>query len=70
MKYLFDTNLFLDILLAREFASIVERLIIKIGTDKIGISDFSLFSIGIYLDRKKKSSFFVSTPKKGGYIYN
>ena len=58
MKYLFDTNLFLDILLAREFASIVERLIIKIGTDKIGISDFSLFSIGIYLDRKKKSSFF------------
>jgi predicted nucleic acid-binding protein len=53
MKYLFDTNLFLDILLAREFASIVERLIIKIGTDKIGISDFSLFSIEIYLDRKK-----------------
>jgi len=59
MKYLFDTNLFLDILLARESASIVERVIIGIGTDEIGISDFSLFSIGIYLDRKKKSSFFV-----------
>ena len=58
MKYLFDTNLFLDILLAREFASIVKKAIINIGTDELGISDFSLFSIGIYLEQKKKSSFF------------
>jgi len=58
MKYLFDTNIFLDILLGREYAKLIQKAILHINANEIAISDFSLFSLGIYLDRNNMGEFF------------
>jgi predicted nucleic acid-binding protein len=55
--YLFDTNIFLEVLLLQERADDCKKVL----ADKAGsivISDFSLHSIGVILFRKKKESAF------------
>lgn len=57
--YLFDTNIFLEILLAQEKADICKQWLTDC-VGKICISDFSLHSIGVILFRFNKSSVFAS----------
>ncbi|MDU9047390.1 MAG: PIN domain-containing protein [Candidatus Electrothrix sp. Rat3] len=55
--YLFDTNIFLEILLSQEKSSECKKIL----TDKAGeifISDFSLHSIGVILFRHDKGDVF------------
>ena len=55
--YLFDTNIFLEILLSQEKSSECKKVLI----DKIGnifVSDFSLHSIGVILFKYKKEDVF------------
>ncbi len=57
--YLFDTNIFLEILLSQEKASTCKKVL----SDNIGyisISDFTLHSIGVILFRHKKEKIFNS----------
>jgi predicted nucleic acid-binding protein len=67
--YLIDTNIFLEILLDQEKADDAERLL-KTLQGKMWISDFSLFSIGIILFRRKeptKLRAFLDDLKRGGF---
>ncbi len=47
MKYLLDTNIWLELLLNQENADTVSLFLDKTPSDLIAISDFSLHSIGI-----------------------
>jgi predicted nucleic acid-binding protein len=53
-KYLVDTNIWLESLLRQERANISDSFLINISTTRLFMSDFSLFSIGIILDRYNK----------------
>ena len=53
MRYLLDTNIFLEIILKQERSNIAKEFIIE-HLQQIAISDFSLHSIGVILYRKKK----------------
>ncbi|HET6402313.1 MAG TPA: PIN domain-containing protein [Candidatus Kapabacteria bacterium] len=53
MKYLLDTNIFLEIIL-RQVRSAVSKQFILEHLQEIAISDFSLHSIGVILYRRKK----------------
>jgi predicted nucleic acid-binding protein len=67
--HLIDTNIFLEILLDQEKADDAERLL-KTLQGKMWISDFSLFSIGIILFRRKeptKLRAFLDDLKRGGF---
>ena len=57
--YLFDTNIFLEILLAQEKSADCKRLLAD-NIDCIFISDFSLHSIGVILFRHKQEFLFNS----------
>ncbi|MBF0230322.1 MAG: PIN domain-containing protein [Desulfamplus sp.] len=60
--YLFDTNIFLEILLSQDKSANCKRVL----TDNIGnisISDFSLHSIGVILFRHKKEHLFTAFVK-------
>lgn len=53
MKYLVDTNIFLEILLLQEKTEKCKKILRKYK-DEIVISDFSLHSIGVILFRHRK----------------
>jgi hypothetical protein len=48
---LIDTNIILELLLAREKVGEVKRFFEVVGYDNISLSKFSLYSIGIFLHR-------------------
>ncbi len=57
IMYLFDTNIFLEVLLLQERADDCKKVLAD-NAGSIIISDFSLHSIGVILFRKKKESVF------------
>lgn len=57
MMFLFDTNIFLEILLSQENASECKEILIQ-HSGGIAISDFSLHSIGVILFREKREDLF------------
>ena len=57
MPYLFDTNIFLEILLNQKKKENAKNLL-NTHSDQLNISDFSLHSIGIILIKQKKYKVF------------
>ena len=57
IMYLFDTNIFLEVLLLQERADDCKKVLAD-NAGGIVISDFSLHSIGVILFRKKKEASF------------
>ena len=57
--YLLDTNIFLELLLDQERADDVEKLLRSVPRKKFHISEFSLYSVGIVLFRRKLFDVFV-----------
>lgn len=57
MKYLIDTNIFLEILLGQKKRNAC-KIFLNAHSDTICISDFSLHSIGVILFRQKKDRLF------------
>jgi len=57
MAYLFDTNVFLEILLNQEKKGVCKKLLVD-NIGNIYISDFTLHSIGVILFKQKKSKIF------------
>jgi len=57
MPYLFDTNIFLEILLDQNKKDKSKKIISE-NIDKLFISDFSLHSIGVILIKQKKFQIF------------
>ena len=51
MKYLLDSNIFLELLLEQERAGEVRAFLERVEPESLCISDFSLYSIGIILLR-------------------
>ncbi len=56
--YLLDTNILLE-LLDEEHSSEVEHLFAAISTDRLFITDFALYSLGIILFRRQLGNVFV-----------
>ena len=54
VTYLFDTNIFLELLLDRERAGEVRQLFLTLDPSEYAISDLSLHSIGVILTRMRK----------------
>jgi len=59
MTYLFDTNIFLEILLDQDKKNEAKK-IISANIDQLFISDFSLHSIGLILIKQKKFQIFTA----------
>jgi len=57
--YLVDTNIFLEILLEQENTNESERFLKEVPAERLHVSDFSLYSIGIILLRLKKHDTFL-----------
>ena len=57
MKFLFDTNIFLEVLLGQEKKETCKKLLLDFS-GSIFISEFSLHSIGVILFRQKKFQVF------------
>lgn len=57
MKFLFDTNIFLEVLLGQEKKEACKKLLLKFS-GSIFISEFSVHSIGVILFRQKKFEIF------------
>jgi uncharacterized protein len=58
VKYLVDTNVWLERLLDQEKSEIVSNFFDLIPTDSLFVSDFSIHSIGVILSRLKKYGIF------------
>ncbi len=58
MNYLVDTNVWLELLLDQENTNIAKEFFSKIPSANLCITDFSLHSIGVILDRFGKMSLF------------
>ncbi len=58
IRYLVDTNIWLERLLDQEKSEIVSKFFNKIPVDQVFISDFALHSIGVILNRLKKIEIF------------
>ncbi|MCB9446471.1 MAG: VapC toxin family PIN domain ribonuclease, partial [Ardenticatenaceae bacterium] len=56
--YLVDTNIWLERLLDQEKSAEVGMFLAKMPTNQLIISDFSLHSIGVILDRLDKQTVF------------
>lgn len=56
--YLLDTNILLELLLNQKKADDVDRLLTNIPARNLYLTEFSLYSIGIILVRKKKTEAF------------
>jgi uncharacterized protein len=54
VKYLVDTNIWLERLLDQEKSDVVSKFLDTIPIDQIFISDFSLHSVGVIMSRLKK----------------
>lgn len=59
INYLVDTNVWLELLLNQEQAEIVKEFFNTVPSKNLSISDFSLHSIGVILNRLKKIDIFV-----------
>jgi len=59
LVYLLDTNIILELLLEQEHSGDVERLFAEVPAERLFVTDFSLYSIGIILFRNKRSDAFV-----------
>jgi len=57
--YLLDTNIFLELFLDQDKADDVERLLRTVPKERLYISEFSLYSVGIILFRRKLFDVFV-----------
>jgi len=57
--YLLDTNIFLELLLDQDRADDVEKLLRSVPKERLHISEFSLYSVGIVLFRRKLFDVFV-----------
>jgi uncharacterized protein len=57
--YLVDTNIFLELLLCRANAQSVREFLIKTDPALIGLSDFTLHSIGVFLFRENQYDLFI-----------
>ncbi len=57
--YLLDTNIILELLLDRERADGVERLLRDTSPETLHLSEFSLYSLGIVLMRRKLHDLFL-----------
>ena len=53
IRYLVDTNIWLERLLDQDKSEIVSKFLSTIPLDQIFISDFSLHSIGVIFSREK-----------------
>ena len=58
MKYLVDTNVWLEVLLEQERSDECKEFFQNLETNLIAISEFSLYSIGIILCRLNKDGLF------------
>jgi len=58
VRYLVDTNVWLERLLDQEKSEITSRFFDLIPTDELFVSDFSIHSIGVILSRLKKFDVF------------
>jgi len=58
VRYLVDTNVWLERLLDQEKSEIASRFFNLIPTDELFVSDFSIHSIGVILSRLKKFDVF------------
>ena len=58
VRYLVDTNVWLERLLDQEKSEIASRFFALIPTDELFVSDFSIHSIGVILSRLKKLDVF------------
>ena len=58
VRYLVDTNVWLERLLGQEKSAIAARFFDLIPSDELFVSDFSIHSIGVILSRLKKSNIF------------
>jgi predicted nucleic acid-binding protein len=58
MKYLVDTNVWLEVLLEQERSDECKEFFQNVETNFIAISEFSLYSIGIILCRLNKNGLF------------
>jgi predicted nucleic acid-binding protein len=58
VRYLVDTNVWLERLLDQEKSEIASFFFDLIPTDKLYVSDFSIHSIGVILSRLKKNDIF------------
>ena len=58
VRYLVDTNVWLERLLDQEKSDIASRFLDLIPTDELFVSDFSIHSIGVILSRLKKFDVF------------
>ncbi len=58
VKYLVDTNVWLERLLDQEKSKVASRFFDLIPTDLLFVSDFSIHSIGVILSRLKKFDIF------------
>jgi len=57
--YLLDSNIFLELLLDQEGADEVERLLRSVPRERLHISEFSLYSVGIVLFHHKLFDVFI-----------
>jgi predicted nucleic acid-binding protein len=51
--YLIDTNIILELLLDQENADEVEQFLRSTALDQLRLSEFSLYSLGVLLTRRK-----------------
>ena len=58
VRYLVDTNIWLERLLDQEKSKIVSLFLDKISLDDLFVSDFAIHSIGVILSRYKKLDVF------------
>jgi len=58
MRYLVDTNIWLERLLDQEKSEIVSQFLEQIPLSDLFVSDFTIHSIGVILSRYKKFSLF------------
>jgi len=58
VRFLVDTNVWLELLLGQEKSDIASRFFDLIPTEELFVSDFSVHSIGVILSRLKKNDVF------------
>lgn len=56
--YLLDTNIFLEVILSREYSKVFQDFLNCDITTALYVSDFSVFSVGIFLVRRNLSDQF------------
>lgn len=58
MKYLIDTNVWLELLLEQQKSREVQELFQRVESDLFSITEFSLYSIGVILTKLNKDEIF------------